>query len=270
MSKILDYILKVILGLMVLFLVQFTAGNIYLDTKFELKNTPNSPYVKIMETVEGKNSRQVCSGAVVSPTYAITAAHCLLPPAIRNFEGITYFIKNEAGNEVLPVEVFKVDYTKDLAVLKGDFKRFIALKVEDAGVDSTKKIEACGFPNGSKKLICHPFKYTGQTLSGGSFKVIGDSQIYPGMSGGPLVDRVRGVVYAVGYGVVIDQGAYWTVTVSPLVNSQGEYGYISSPAAKRPWVLFPALGILITLLPWVFLYELISLIEFLNKFFRGL
>lgn len=205
-----------------------------------------SPYVKIMEGIPGGSLNQTCSGSIVSPDFAISAAHCFEDEDTTFFTGKKYYIKDESGVKIVAVDIYKLDYRKDLVVLKGDFRSFNSLKVVDSGVSQTSKLEACGYPRGSKKLVCHPFIYRGQSVVNGDFKVIGDSQIYTGMSGGPLVDRKKGIIYATGFGIISHTGRYWIVTVNPLVSSQIEYLYISKPAdiKTRNWTAFPFFDII--------------------------
>lgn len=243
------------LGLMFFFFFgQALIGNIALDA---IDNPePKSAVIKILVSTPDKQLVQICSGTVVSPNNVLTAAHCIDPKELREKYNTAYFIKDEKNTTIRQVEVYKVDYNDDIAVLKGDFTGFEAARVVDTGVDMKKPAQACGYPRGSFKMVCHPFTYEGQGVIGPSFKVIGKGQSYPGMSGGPVLSDDMRTIYAVGFGLLQDEGARWITTVSPLVNSQGIYGYISSPAKliKRDWTPFPiydmiaGLGIYIYLL----------------------
>ena len=74
----------------------------------------------------------------------------------------------------------------DIAVIKGDFKKFKKLKIANAVFDLERGDEliACGYAR-SNILVCNEVVY----VSPYSFYLRGLGHVIPGMSGGPLVDE---------------------------------------------------------------------------------
>lgn len=166
----------------------------------------------------GSKSRFECSGTVISDDYVLTAAHC-----ISNARG------NLSKNKVRIVSLFTKGLTSfevegtpatlnsraDYGLIKGDFKRFTKLPIQlnlelFAYEVGQKGLVFCGFPWGSKNSVCYPMTKIKQS----DFGFIGDGLIYPGMSGGPVIDPLNNKVVAVNSAV----GATGMgVVVSPLI-----------------------------------------------------
>lgn len=140
----------------------------------------------------------VCTGIVVGPRYAITAAHCI----DSNFFGVDaseVVVKSADLSISQSVKVVGVNRRLDYALLNGDFSKYIgmpvAVHVADAlniVMNRESKLVACGFPMGGQ-LLCAPFTFTDVN----AFGYLGVSYLYPGMSGGPVIDMVTGVIVAV-------------------------------------------------------------------------
>lgn len=158
------------------------------------------------------DGRFYCSGVIVGPKTLITANHCVdgaLPgeevaevrDATKQPTGIVASFV--AGNE-------RADY----AILTGDFSTFTirAHTTKPSEIlnnieNNERELMACGYPYGGD-LLCAPVINRRMY----AFYVAGAGFLYPGMSGGPVVDVASGRVIAVN-SAVTDQ----VVLLSPLI-----------------------------------------------------
>jgi len=151
---------------------------------------PGSPAqlaTSIIRLTDSKD-RGLCSAFVVSDQYAITAAHCIETPS-------DIILVN--GKEKTKVAAF--NRRTDYALLLGDFKEYAKLVTDVSTarfpmLSGTQAI-ACGYPEGSHQSTCAP-----QILvANAGFYIASKGQLYPGMSGGPLlIMPAPGVVFAIG------------------------------------------------------------------------
>lgn len=164
----------------------------------EAKDDRNASIIRLHD---GETGRFFCSGTVISDNLALTAGHCV----IRDFLGMSMLlsrveIKN-SKNEYTGVfaTVANAEGRSDQALLYGDFKNFKHRKIITNPVEvlaiftnPSAKIVMCGFPYGGR-LYCNNFKYIAPFL----FQIKGQGFLYPGMSGGPVIDLETGNVIAV-------------------------------------------------------------------------
>lgn len=137
-----------------------------------------------------------CSGVVVSDKNVMTAAHCVdhLPPL-----DVSVSVRSFDGKQKALAWVRGAHSRADFAVLGGDFKSFrkqphsVNPKVIlDKAFKSKEPLVSCGYPYAGE-LLCLPVVKRGTF----GFWITGDSNLYPGMSGGPVMDASTGTVIAV-------------------------------------------------------------------------
>lgn len=166
-------------------------------------NRPNSPadtYGALLRLVSLERGRTFCSATVVSHTLAITAAHCLVDETGLMVTTIFGAIGEDIfGSKSRPVEVRAVaaHVGADYAIIQGDFSGFSTVKVLDRPQSVLLLFDApllaCGYPYNST-ATCYPVgkpivPFLGQLRSGGL--------MFPGMSGGPVIDISTNTLTAV-------------------------------------------------------------------------
>lgn len=156
-----------------------------------------------------------CTAFVIDRNYAVTAAHCVNVKAKLSPNKLKFLDENHI--ELCEVEVIGCNTDSDLALIKGDFAKFIQLPVEfyKNGMIVKKPYAACGYPRGTKKLVCTPVTPINNHFF--STRVLG--QLKPGYSGGPVIDPESGVVVAVNFAV--DDGYSYVNTLEGFLSMFG-------------------------------------------------
>lgn len=156
-----------------------------------------------------------CSGVVVAVDRIITAAHCVVSQRMFGDMEITkeMNIMSPFLDAPLRAKLLGFNVRADLAVLKGDFSRLPRMQFSSdpqfliKRFAKSEKITMCGFPYGGK-LYCSELRQPHMY----GFQIKGLGNLFPGMSGGPVIDMETGTVIAVNT-AVDESGAI----VSPLI-----------------------------------------------------
>lgn len=158
-----------------------------------------------------------CSGVVVGNHTLLTAGHCTVGNTLfGNAPGTVIAEVRDASEEPTGImaTLAGASARADYAILEGDFTSF-AVRGHDVtpfGIldnieNNARSIMACGYPYGGK-LFCGAV--TDRRMMG--FSIAGHGYLYPGMSGGPVIDVATGKVIAVNSAVYES-----VVLLSPLI-----------------------------------------------------
>lgn len=188
------------------------AATIILGCASTPKSEKNSLH-SIVRLHDKESGRFFCSGLVISPSVIITAAHCVQD---RPNDVPTISVQaTKASNIGVDATVLASNGRSDLAMLKGDFRIFSTRAIETDAVVINKlidsydtKLVACGFPWGGD-LVCSPVKAPVRCF----FSICASGYLYPGMSGGPVIDLKTGKAIALNTAVDHDG-----VILSPYIN----------------------------------------------------
>lgn len=161
--------------------------------------------IRLHVNSDGEEQRFFCSGFVISDVYAITAAHCLYDDNYKRRTD-TIFVHTMDDAPGTTAGAVALNVVSDLGLIRGDFTKFNKI-----GVSSPFKVQGpfatCGFPYGDVAL-CTMFSVRGNNLN----FIAGDGFIYPGMSGGPVIDVPSGT--AIGVNSRMSVGS---VSIAPLI-----------------------------------------------------
>lgn len=149
--------------------------------------------------------RFFCSGVVINSKLIATAAHCVVESnPVGEIFGIvnkraTVNVRGADGKDIgLIAKVDGAHVGSDQAILSGNFSRFSSLPLVDKVsedlallLDNRRLLIACGYPYGAE-LFC--VEVTSRIYY--SFAIQGKSYLFPGMSGGPVIDVQTGKVLA--------------------------------------------------------------------------
>lgn len=178
-----------------------------------LENSPDKkdPIIALYEQSEGQ-MHFACTAFVISNKLALTAGHCLITDEeflstedieIRDMQLQKTKIKAKPG---------AVNLRADLGVIVGDFSGFnkFPLALNPGGVLSAiGPIMTCGFAWGSYPLLCTSYKI----INNAAFEERGVGRLYPGMSGGPVLDLGAGNVIGINTRVENNGGVVFSPTV---------------------------------------------------------
>jgi hypothetical protein len=159
----------------------------------------------------------LCSGTVISNKYVLTAGHCLLDDKgfLRKDVEIESLQARNIDDPQVDLQTampIGINMRADYGLIKGDFLEYDQMKI-DASPDFQNNVKSspvtCGFPWGSKKWTCYG---TGGVVFEHSVLVV-QGLLYPGMSGGPVIDMERNTVIAIN-SATMPQGY---IRITPLV-----------------------------------------------------
>lgn len=171
-----------------------------------------------------ETGRFFCSGVVIADHLILTAAHCVVREGFFGI-GVEVVRKVEirAANGVslgIYADLLNANPRQDVALLDGNFSLFDKKEVEinpnklEQSFLHSKHLRACGYPDAGS-LACSAVS----NVSHMNFGFTADGFLYPGMSGGPVIDEETGKVIAVNT-AVIESKIYLSPTVE-LFNQLG-------------------------------------------------
>lgn len=161
----------------------------------------------VIQLHEYSSDQFYCSATVVSKSYAVTAGHCVQ-------QGVVIKISNSKGEDTgVTGTPIRASGQMDYAVIEGDFSKFKFIQPEldpKAIISSFYKgtLVACGYPMGGN-LICFPAKKPGPYI----FYFRAEGALYPGMSGGPVIDKKTGKL--IGVNSAVYEGG---ILLAPIIN----------------------------------------------------
>ena len=173
----------------------------------------NREYNSIIRLHDDKD-RFVCSGVVISDDYVLTAAHCLY----GNDGPVKTINVISSANTTTKASVVGLNVRMDYALLRGNFTKFTreilmfssGTPLRLTGIKG--RVFTCGFPFGSKQPFC--YGTAPQLVDTQSFQLVLEGALYPGMSGGPVIDVDNGLVIGVNSAVTRQGGG---IVISPLI-----------------------------------------------------
>jgi hypothetical protein len=209
--------------------------------KFEVRQDDFKPnlfqtFVRIHEAPSKNNPDGfVCTGTVISNDYVVTAAHCLTDADGNLRESINIVgIKNTSEFPLtVKAKPAAMNARSDVGLITGNFELFqktkinasITYTVENIGpkvidvmglqFEIPAQIVSCGFAWGEQRFAC--FQIEGIQQFG--TQLLGRSFMYPGMSGGAVVDNIGATLIGVNTGVIDSYSVY-----SPLVGMFNYFG----------------------------------------------
>lgn len=159
----------------------------------------------------------LCSGTVISNKYVLTAGHCLIDERgfLRKEVEIESLQARNIDDSLVDLQTampIGINMRADYGLIKGEFLEYDQMKI-DVSPEFQSNVRSspvtCGFPWGSKKWTCYG---TGGVVFEHSVLVV-QGLLYPGMSGGPVIDMERNTVIAVN-SATMPQGY---IRITPLV-----------------------------------------------------
>ena len=157
---------------------------------------PNEEVVfpAIIRLINKDNDFQ-CTAVVFDTQYAATAAHCLTDEnGDLSKEPFTIYDSSGTNTKVKALAA-GLNRRMDYGIVKGNFTKFRLAKIDTYrnGFLFGNLFITCGFPYGNRYINCSPFK----PIKNYVFHVVGIGSLFPGMSGGPVIDTATGVVVGV-------------------------------------------------------------------------
>lgn len=170
----------------------------------------DSPVVRLHDLRTG---RFFCSGTVISEHLIVTAAHCI-QEYVKN-EVVVSVKTSQNVNVNVSASVAGSNQQADYALLYGNFDKFNVMKISTdvpsilaAFYGPGARLIACGFPYAGP-LVCSPVVSAAPFF----FGIQSEGFLYPGMSGGPVIDLMTGNLVACNQASTENH-----IILSPLIN----------------------------------------------------
>jgi hypothetical protein len=168
-----------------------------------------------------------CTATVVSDNYAVTAGHCVVDEDGRLMKKTTFEVYDVKITDTgIQATAAGTEERGDYGLITGDFRQFKKIQMNTSVVGIESRLEhdfiLCGYPYGDV-LLCKEFHVKQNSY----FMIRGNGILYPGMSGGPLLDKNTGEVVGVNSSVN-DPG----IDIAPLMGVLPHFGIRYIPLAK--------------------------------------
>lgn len=199
--------------------------------------------VVILTDEDGKG---FCSGSVIDNNYVVTAAHCLVD-GDGKLNGKALNVRTSSGQLIqVSAKAAAANTRVDVGLVLGDFKDFQFMPIDyrqvrdfaptenpflkmlqglsgkhsDTPAEGLEQAMACGYPEAQASLTCIPVR----DIKYYEFQLIGQGQLFPGMSGGPVfVMTPEGPkIIAVNTAITFESNRN-IVILSPVLGLQGEF-----------------------------------------------
>lgn len=190
-----------------------------------------------------ENGKGFCSGSVIDNNYIVTAAHCIVE-GTGKLNSKTLNVRTNGGKLIqVNARAGAANTRVDVGLVVGDFRDFQFVPIdyktmhdfqstnpllkmlqqfnnqEQPTTESSAAI-TCGYPEAQATLTCIPVR----DLQYDTFQLIGQGQLFPGMSGGPVFVQTEDgpKLIAVNTAVTFD-GSRNLIILSPVLGLQGEF-----------------------------------------------
>lgn len=192
-----------------------TISAAYKATKGLSKDKLSNQLPAIVRLHHAESGAFFCSGVVVNSKIILTAAHCIK----KNDKAPLKILVKSPSKKYATwfAEVGNYSERTDVGFIYGDFTGLATMPIEtdpneihDQLTQRYGNIVACGFPNGGK-LSCSKVEDSSRY----GFYYGGKGFLFPGMSGGPVINLDTGAVVAVNSAV---DGEF--IFVAPLIELQ--------------------------------------------------
>lgn len=146
----------------------------------------------------GTSKKYFCSAFVISSNYALTAAHCVKDLKGNNRKSVRIFATDMKTEKVVLTNIDAKVVSSymyaglDMAAITGDFTEFDRL----ATVNSTKEIagaESLSVGVLGNRIVMERLNL----IQPYGFGILAAGQLFPGMSGGPVIDLTSGKVIGI-------------------------------------------------------------------------
>lgn len=179
--------------------------------------TPGATYTKgALLHLKDEDGRPMCTAFVIDDNYAITAAHCVYGKGGQMIKATD--LKNISH---LTTKVVGYYARGDYALLQSDFTQYarlaIVYKEPVANALRGSMVFSCGFPLGQTEAVCT----TAQVLGPSSSAIVAKGEMYPGSSGGPVIDPNTNMVIGLNTATLSGEMPVDLLLFSPLTGLAG-------------------------------------------------